>query len=173
MSVARFASQDLGGDHNVAINEKDLRSIWRQRLSLQRPARHYDVYRAAGRPPMPVPSFEDVDGGDAKGLFGLADLPVLDPAVAFQVVAEPAGLIRQRFVRRLAREETAHPPHEARSNRGARPAPAVDPLADLVHRLTGADVHQCPSCQVGRMRVTGVLAPTAGTTQTPPFADSS
>lgn len=47
---------------------------------------------------MPVRSFEDVDGGDAKGLFGLADLPVLEPAVAFQVVAEPADLIRQRFV---------------------------------------------------------------------------
>jgi len=53
------------------------------------------------------------------------------------------------------------------------PAPAVDPLADLVSRLTGADPSQCPNCQVGRMRVTGVVAPTAWTTPAPSFADSS
>lgn len=53
------------------------------------------------------------------------------------------------------------------------PAPAVDPLGDLVQRLAGVDVHPCPNCQLGRMRVTGVIAPTTGATHAPPVADSS
>jgi hypothetical protein len=61
---------------------------------------------------MPVCSLEEVDEVDAQSLFGLADLPILEAATAFDVLAEAANLIRQRLVGRRTRQEAAHPPNE-------------------------------------------------------------
>ena len=63
---------------------------------------------------MPVRPLEEVDEVDVQGLFGLAALPIRNPAVTFQVLAEPADLIRQWFVRRLAGQEPSDPSHTIR-----------------------------------------------------------
>jgi hypothetical protein len=61
---------------------------------------------------MPIRSIEDVDDEDSKGLLCLAQLPVLKPAGAFQIVAAMPDLVRQRLVRGLAREELPYPTYE-------------------------------------------------------------
>ena len=63
------------------------------------------VHDGAARPPMPVGSLEEVDEVNAERLFGLAHLPLLTLTAALQCFAEPAHLVRQRVVRRRAREE--------------------------------------------------------------------
>ncbi len=57
------------------------------------------------------------------------------------------------------------PDREARAvSRPARARPAAPPVpvesvAALMRRLTGVDITRCPVCQIGRLRVTGRLAP--------------
>lgn len=118
-------------------------------------------------------SFEDADGGDAGACLAWRDCEYSTPPRRFRSSQNR----RTRSANRSSDAWRERKPRTHRTRHGAtgggRPARAVDPLADLVHRLTGADVQQCPRCQAGRMRATGVLAPTAGTTQAPPFADSS
>ncbi len=48
---------------------------------------------------MPLGSFEKIDEVNAEGLVCLSQLPVLDPALAFQFLAKASDLIRQGFVR--------------------------------------------------------------------------
>jgi hypothetical protein len=54
----------------------------------------------AHRPPLPVRALQAVDEVDPQRVLGLAHLPVLADALAFQVLAEPADLVGDGFVGR-------------------------------------------------------------------------
>jgi hypothetical protein len=64
------------------------------------------IHDGTGWLPMPVCSLEEVDEIDPEGLFSLAHLPLLTFTVAFQLLAEPADLVRQGLVRGGARQES-------------------------------------------------------------------
>jgi hypothetical protein len=55
----------------------------------------------------------------------------------------------------------------------ATPASVAEPLADLVHRLTGLDVTRCAVCGLGRMHRTVLLAPPRWAPTRPPLVDTS
>src|SRR5206468_8899614 len=65
---------------------------------------------AAHRPSVPVSALQEVDEVDPQRMLGLAHLPVLPDALAFQVLAEAADLVGDGFVRRRPRQEPANPP---------------------------------------------------------------
>ncbi len=98
----------------------------------------------ADRPPMPIRSLEEIDEVDAERLVCLTHLPVLGPAVAFQVLAEPSHLIRQWLVRRRAGQEPPHPAHDVGSRRRSCQLGLEQELAKLLQsRLELAHVAPC------------------------------
>ncbi len=61
---------------------------------------------------MPLGVLEKVHEVDAECLVRLTQLPILEPAVAFQFLTEPSHLIGDGLVGCLARQEPPHPAHE-------------------------------------------------------------
>lgn len=72
---------------------------------------------AACRTAAPVGSLEEVDELDLEGLPGLADLPTLDSAAPFEILAKVPDLVGKRLVGSWAVEELPNPSDEVR--RGA------------------------------------------------------
>lgn len=62
-------------------------------------------------------AFQEVDGVDADGLFGLPNLPRIPSMVAFESLDEQAYLVRERVRCRGPADEQADPPDEV----GRRP----------------------------------------------------
>jgi hypothetical protein len=74
----------------------------------------------------------------------------------------PAGFVRIRHFGLLANRTRTAKLTRCRTLLGQAPAPPAAPpesVAALMHRLTGVDITRCPVCQLGRLRVTGRLAP--------------
>ena len=83
---------------------------------------------------MPVCSLQEVDEEYPQGLLSLAYLPLLDSAVALQVLTEPPDLVPQGFVRSLSHQESAHPAHAMRRRPLSYQLRPEQELAELLER---------------------------------------
>ena len=91
---------------------------------------------------MPVRSLEKVDEVDPQRLLGLAHLPILASAVAFQVLTEPTDLVREGLVRGRPREKSAHPAHAVWRRSLSHQPRLQQELAELLER--GLDLAHGP-----------------------------
>jgi hypothetical protein len=74
----------------------------------------------------------------------------------------PGGLVRIRHFGFLANRGRTAKLARCRALLAVPPLPPPTPpdsMASLLHRLTGVDLTRCPVCGIGRVHVTGRLAP--------------
>ncbi len=74
----------------------------------------------------------------------------------------PAGFVRIRHFGFLANRGRTGKLARCRTLLGAEPPPAPvapEPVAVLLHRLTGVDIELCPVCRAGRLRIVAVFRP--------------
>jgi len=81
---------------------------------------------------MPLGSLEEINKVDAERLVRLTHLPILGPAVLFQLLAEPSHLIGQGLIGGRARQEPPHPAHEVGRRRGSYQLGLEQELAELL-----------------------------------------
>jgi len=112
----------------------DLRDIWIWVLARQTLTRLTDAPDSdmAGRPLMPLCALEEIHEVHAKCLVRLTHLPVLDPAVPLQFLAEPPHLVGQGLVGGRARQKPPHPAHEVGRRRRSDQLGLEQELSELL-----------------------------------------